>query len=134
MQQHTGVLDYTLQSFEFSNISESVYDSLTLTTMAPDDFMLPPIYCVGIESIDYNKQKICLIEPIIAVVGYNNNNYSMENKELDIITMAKDYDKCYQDFKDEISFVLKEYGEEEDANLTKDAQELKRKMLRYIKK
>ena len=129
MQLSTGI-DYTSQSFELTNLSEPMY-SPTLRTTLSDGSMLS--YCVGIKSIVYNKQELCLTVPIIAIVGYDGNCYSMENKELGILTMARDSDQCYQDFIDEILFILKEYGEEDDDKLTVSAQALKRKILRYLK-
>jgi hypothetical protein len=128
--------EITFQTFGLSDLSNAAMPtySLTSTAIRLTDFVLPPIYCIGINKIDHRKGKYRFTQPIIAIVGYQDGLYSMENKELDIITMSRDYNQCFQDFKDEVLFILKEYGEEDNNNLTSDARKLKTGILRYLKK
>lgn len=132
---YDGLSECTFQTFETDNLTNStstpIY-SLASTVMQQTDFRLPPIYCIGVDSINHGKGKYCFSQPIIAIVGYNNNLYSMENKDLGIITMDTDYGKCLQDFRDELLFVLNAYGKEKDDNLTSDAKELKKRILQYL--
>lgn len=63
-----------------------------------------------------------------------NGVYSCQNKELDILAVSPDLEKCVKDFEDELVFLWDEYGKEDDAKLTSDAKELKIKIHRYMKK
>ena len=120
------------ETINFTTSSASPTYSLDSTIMQQTNCILPPIYCIGIESIKHSKGMLCFLQPIIAIVGYSDNLYCMENKDLGIITMSIDYKQCLQDFKDEFLFILKAYGEEKDNNLTTDAKELKKRILRYL--
>jgi hypothetical protein len=127
----------TFPSFEedHGTITSTTIYCLTSTTNQTGQafgFALPPIYCISIDSVTSDKKKICWSQPIIAVVGYQNKLYAMENKDLGIIVMSADYDKCCQDFKDELLFILNAYGKEKDENLTSDAKELKKRILQYL--
>jgi hypothetical protein len=126
-------ITFQIEPNNLSNAANPTY-SLTLAPKQLTKFALTAIYCIGVNNIDYGKDKYRFSQPIIAVVGYQDGLYLMENKDLGIITMSTDYNQCFQDFKGEILFILKEYGEEDNENLTSDAQELKRRILRYLKK
>jgi hypothetical protein len=134
---YSDLSECTFQTLEANNLASSTATpsySLASTVMQQTAFALPPIYCIRIDSVDRGNGKYCFVQPIIAIVGYNDNLYSMENKDLDIVTSSSEYDNCLQDFKDEVLFILKEYSEENDNKLTSDAQELKRRILRYLKR
>ena len=118
---------------DVSNVAAPTY-SLSSTKAQLTDSMLPPIYCVSVIELLGRDERVCFSRPVIAIVGYQNGLYSMENKDLDIIVVSNDYRQCFQDFKDELRFILKEYGQEDSANLTSDAKELKRIILSYLKK
>ena len=126
----------TFPSFEVDHATITATSTYCLTSTTQIEpifgYALPPIYCIAIDSVTSNKKKTCWSQPIVAVVGYQNNLYSMENKDLGIIAMAADYNKCCEDFKDELLFILKAYGEEKDDNLTSDAKELKKRILQYL--
>lgn len=72
-------------------------------------------------------------EPIIANVSFSDNVYSCKNEELGIVAISPKLEECVQDFEDEILFIWKEYGKEDNAKLTSDAKELKERILRRIK-
>jgi hypothetical protein len=95
---------------------------------------LPPIYYVGINCLKEDEKEYNLTKPIFAVVCYQNGLYSMENKDLTIITMSADYDQCLNDFKDEVLFIIEEYATKDDGKLANDAKELKRRINQYINK
>ena len=124
----------------FQSIGKYFDGSTTLSspvsgeTTSAMDFSSPPLYCVGFDSITTGKAKLKLAEPIVATIRYQNGMYFMENDDLNIIIMASNLDQCKLDFDEVVSFILKEYGEEDDSKLTKDAQELKKKILQYVKR
>ncbi len=73
-----------------------------------------------------------LKKPLEYAVDFRDDMWTMENKELGIISMYADYAECLRDFNEEVYFIYEEYGQEEDGNLTNDAKELKRKILQHI--
>ena len=79
------------------------------------------------------NRELQLAEPITATIVSRGDICVMENKELGIISMSTDSDKCLEDFKDEVFFIWSEYGKAEDDKLTDGAKELKRRFLRYVK-
>jgi hypothetical protein len=79
-------------------------------------------------------EKFLLAEPIIANVSLRDDVYFCRNEELGIVAVSPKLEGCVKDFEDEIIFIWNEYGKENDAKLTSDAKELKRRILRYVKK
>jgi hypothetical protein len=77
---------------------------------------------------------ILFSEPIIANVSCSDNVYSCKNEELGIVSISRSLEECIQDFEDEILFLWKEYGQEDNSKLTNDAIELKEKILRHMKR
>src|SRR5208283_2889468 len=88
---------------------------------------IPSVYFIVLDHIDVGNKILSFNQSIFARVSNNANGFVCKNDELGIITMAVDLENCIKDFKDEILFVLNEYGKEEDSKLTSDAKELKRK-------
>ena len=94
---------------------------------------IPSVYFIALDHIDVGGKILSFNQSIFARVSNNENGFVCQNEELGIITMAVDLENCIKDFKDEILFVLNEYGKEDDSKLTSDAKELKRKILAYVK-
>lgn len=86
-----------------------------------------------LDHISLDDKKLRLVTPIEATIDFCDNMWRMENKELGIVSMALAYDDCLQDFNEEIAFIYEEYGLANDSELTKDAIELKHRILRYLK-
>jgi len=93
-----------------------------------------PLYYILLDRIDVNGEKLRFVEPITANVIYQDKAYYCRNEDLGIVSMSDKYEDCIKDFHEEILFLWKEYGKEDDNKLTNDAKELKRKFLRYIGK
>ncbi|MQY62095.1 hypothetical protein GH146_02245 [archaeon] len=79
-----------------------------------------------------DKKRLLLRKPIEVTPVFHDGMWTMENKDLDIISMSTDYKECLKDFYDEVFFVWEEYGQEDDDKLTNGAKDLKRKILRHI--
>lgn len=105
--------------------------------------ILAPYHPINIENIyrDPNlklydivsgRKRLLLRKPIEVTPDFRDGIWTMENKDFDIISMSPDYTECLRDFNEEVFFVWEAYGQEDDDKLTKGAQELKRKILRYI--
>ncbi len=97
------------------------------------DYSMTAFSCISIPNIIYDNKKLHLTTPIMASINFQSNMFTIENKELDIIAMSTDYNKCLEDFYDEVFFVWEEYGKANDDILTDDAKELKRKILQYVR-
>lgn len=104
---------------------------------------LAPYQLINIESIDKDttqklyhifsgKKALSLMKPIELTTDFRDDIWTMENKDLDIISMSTDYEECLRDFYDEVFFVYEEYGQEDDDKLTNGAKELKRKILQHV--
>lgn len=78
------------------------------------------------------KKGLSLMKPIEYTIDFRDGIWTMENKDLGIISISNGYKECFSDFNDEVFFIYEEYGQEEDDKLTKDAKELKRKILQHI--
>lgn len=92
------------------------------------------VYYLVLDRIDTDTEKLRLAEPIAASVTYQDSAYFCQNEDLGIFSSSTKLDECMKDFQKEVVFVFNEYGKEDDDRLTKDAKELKRRILRYIKK
>jgi hypothetical protein len=88
---------------------------------------------IELQRIFSEKEELQLQEPIIVSVDYRDDRWVMENEELGITATALDYDKSIRNFNDEFLFLWKEYGKEQDINLSIDARRLKDKIQQYIK-
>ena len=113
----------------------ATYDSIaTLSSGSPvfvtAKFQTPT--CVFIDSIPLRGTQVELSRPIVGVVRLRDNYCSVENEELGLFTVKKDLSECLREFKQDISFLLSEYGEESEDALTEDARQLKRKILEYV--
>ena len=109
----------------------------------PELGILAPYQLINIENINRDtnlklydivsdKKRLLLRKPIEVTPVFHDGMWTMENKDLDIISMSTDYKECLRDFHEEIFFVWEEYGKEDDDKLTNDAKELKSKILRHI--
>lgn len=93
-----------------------------------------PLYLMTLDHIDVDGETLRFIEPITANVLYQDKVYFCRNEDLGIVSLSDKLEDCVKDFKDEVLFIWKEYGIENDNKLTNDAKELKRKILQYIGK
>jgi len=91
------------------------------------------VYLVALDHIDIDGASLRFAEPITASIAYHDNAYFCQNEDLGIFSMSAKLEDCIKDFQEEILFIWKEYGEEDDSKLTDDAKELKRKILSRIK-
>lgn len=73
-----------------------------------------------------------LVKPLKIEVSKKRGLFVMTNKELHLIATGKTYDECLAEIEGEFIFVYHEYGLENDSRLSKDGQELKRKVLAYV--
>ncbi|HMK94079.1 MAG TPA: hypothetical protein VK536_01635 [Candidatus Limnocylindrales bacterium] len=87
-----------------------------------------------VDHLDYDNQTLAFVKPIVANISFDNDIFTCQNEELGIISASPNLDDCTKDFKDELLFIYKEYGKEEDNKLTEGAKELKRKILVYVGK
>jgi len=87
---------------------------------------------IFIDSLPLRGKQLELLKPILGVVRFSDNLCSVENEELGVFTVNEDLNECLREFKRDISFVLSEYGEEPEDNLTDDAKQLKRRILDYV--
>lgn len=86
-----------------------------------------------IDRVFTGRQELRLEKPLAISIDYRDGIYIMENLEFDIVCVSPEYDKCIREFYDDFLFIWKEYGLEEDTNLTKGAKLLKDKVLQYLK-
>jgi AbrB family looped-hinge helix DNA binding protein len=91
-------------------------------------------YFIALDHVAIGAEMLSLAEPIIATVSLRDGVYFCRNEELGIVAVSPKLEGCVKDFEDEIIFIWNEYGKENDAKLTSDAKELKRRILRYVKK
>jgi hypothetical protein len=84
-------------------------------------------YFIALDHVSIGDKTILFAEPIIANVSFSDNVYSCKNEELGIVAISPKLEECIQDFEDEILFIWKEYGKEDNAKLTNGAKELKDK-------
>jgi hypothetical protein len=89
--------------------------------------------CINIGSIVFRDRQLDLARPIPALVSVQDDRYVIENNELGIFTVNQNFEEGLREFKEDISFILSEYGDERDEVLTSDARELKRKILTYAR-
>jgi hypothetical protein len=82
--------------------------------------------------IKMGRQALRLAKPITVNATLQDNMYSCRNEDLGIVSVSAKLKDCVKDFEEEIVFLWNEYGKENDARLTNDAKELKRKILNYI--
>ena len=116
-----------------SGTTFSVFSSNAVVASLSSIQKIPSVYFIALDHIDIGEKILSFNQSIFARVTNNENGFVCQNEELGIITMAVDLENCIKDFKDEILFVLNEYGKEEDSKLTSDAKELKRKILAYVR-
>ena len=120
------------------NKGESVV-GIPSKTFVKDTTILQPEYAsTSFSQIDFyriisDKKELRLVEPITAMIVFRENRCIMENKEIGIISVSTDYDKCLKDFNDEVFFTWNEYGKADDDKLTDDAKDLKNKILRHVR-
>lgn len=86
-----------------------------------------------LDHIDIGNQVLPFTKPLIANISLDKDVFLCTNEELGIETSSFNLDGCIKDFKSEVAFVYNEYGKEDDNRLTKDAKELKRKILSHLK-
>ena len=91
------------------------------------------VYFIALDHVCAGAKMLSFTEPIIANVSFSDNVYSCKNDELGIVSISPKLEECIQDFEDEILFIWKEYGKEDNSKLTNDAIELKERILRHIK-
>jgi hypothetical protein len=96
--------------------------------------LLSPLYFVAVDHINVDGNTLRLMEPITANVTYQDSMYFCQNEDLGIVSMSAKLEDCVRSFQEEVVFLFNEYGKEDDDRLTKDARELKRKILHYINK
>lgn len=89
---------------------------------------------ITLERVLSKDREFVLSEPLIVSIDYKDDAWLMRNDDLGIVAMAPDYDDCLKDFGDEFALIWREYGNASDDELTKDARELKQKILIYVKK
>jgi hypothetical protein len=87
-----------------------------------------------VDHLDYDNQTLAFVKPIVANISFDNDIFTCQNEELGIISASPNLDDCTKDFKNELLFIYKEYGKEEDGKLTEGAKKLKRKILAYVGK
>ncbi len=106
------------------------------TKMLVGDFRLSEIshYFIRFDHINVDGKTLHFTEPIAANVTYQDKAYFCRNEDLDIATVSTKLEDCIKDFNEEILFVWKEYGKEDDDKLTDDAKILKRKILQHVNK
>ena len=92
------------------------------------------VYYIVLDRLDTIVETLLLAEPIAANVTYQDSAYFCQNEDLGIFSVSAKLEDCIKDFQEEVLFVWNEYGKEDDDKLTKDAKELKRRILRYIEK
>jgi AbrB family looped-hinge helix DNA binding protein len=90
-------------------------------------------YFIALDHVTTDDKTLSFAEPIIANVSFSDNVYSCKNEELGIVAMSPKLEECVRDFEDELLFIWNEYGKEDNAKLTSDAKELKKRILRHIK-
>jgi hypothetical protein len=67
-------------------------------------------------------------------VAFRDGEYFCQNENLSIITVLPTLKLCVKEFKEELLFVLDEYGKKRDDGLTVDAGALKEKILKHAGK
>jgi hypothetical protein len=116
----------TIGEFVLHNFSEMFGQNSALNEI--------PLYFMTLDHIDVDGETLRFMEPITANVLYQDKVYFCRNEDLGVVSLSDKLEDCVKDFKDEVLFIWKEYGKEDDNKLTNDAKELKRKILRYIGK
>ncbi|HDQ07106.1 MAG TPA: hypothetical protein ENN36_10365 [Candidatus Bathyarchaeota archaeon] len=119
------------QVFEFYSDLVKFYLSSSASVEYSSDY-LSSSRCVKIDSIVFRDRPLELVKEIPAIVSVHDNRYVFENNELGIFAVNQDFDEGLADFKEGVSFLLSEYGDAVDDDLTDDAKELKRKILSYV--
>lgn len=84
------------------------------------------------DEIKTKEETLRLKKPIEISATYQDKLYSCNNANLGVITISTKLQDCIKEFEEEIVFLWNEYGKENDERLTKDAIELKRKILDFV--
>lgn len=84
----------------------------------------------SIEKVEKNRILVddvylTLKKPLELLLDYSDDMWIMKNEELGIYSQCKDYNKCLEEAEEEFVFIMKEYLDEPDKSLTKDAISLK---------
>ncbi|MGD0202657.1 MAG: hypothetical protein ABSC20_01970 [Candidatus Bathyarchaeia archaeon] len=128
------ILDFSLGSSALSMTPINSSMAWTKKTLQPTEkSKLPSVDFITLDHIDINGKKLSFAEPFVASISFSDNCYSCRNEELDVVTMSPKLEDCIKDFEEEILFIWNEYGKEADSKLTKDAKELKKRILSHIK-
>jgi len=112
----------------------SIKSSFTQTLKGTLTYNENAVYLLVLDRIITGSEKLSLVEPIAASVTYQDNAYFCQNEDLRIFSTSAKLEDCMRDFEEEVVFLFNEYGKEDDDRLTKDARELKRRILQYISK
>ena len=115
-------------------MGNSIKSSFTQTLTRTLTYNENAVYYLVLDHIATGSEKLRLAEPIAASVAYQDNVYFCQNEDLRIFSTSARLEDCIRKFEEEVVFVFNEYGKEDDDRLTKDARELKRRILQYISK
>ncbi|MDG6222327.1 MAG: hypothetical protein QCH99_03595 [Candidatus Bathyarchaeota archaeon] len=116
----------------YAKIVESVLSSSASLDYSKEYTKSPR--CIHINRINLGNRPIELARDIPALVKLNKEGYLFENNELGIFTVNRNFDQGLEEFKEDISFLITEYGEATEADLTQDARQLRQRILTYVRR
>lgn len=87
---------------------------------------------MNFNKIRYEDKEIKLRTPIEIKPKLSNQRYTLHYEPLDIIVSAPTQEVCKEDFQEELDVLYEVIAREDDENLIKSAQIIKRKLLNLI--
>jgi hypothetical protein len=87
---------------------------------------------LSITVVHAGRTELRLVKPLKVKVSEKGGWWSMTNDDLNLIATAPAEKDCRIDLEAEFIFVHNFYGLGEDSQMSKGAQELKRKVLAYV--
>lgn len=88
----------------------------------------------NLDRIEWQDQEHTLVKPvkIDIEVDLKEELWTIENEELEIMVVGRDFEDAMNAFQETFAFLVDEYVLAPDESLTLDAQELKQKIMKYL--
>ena len=88
---------------------------------------------LSIDSFFTNDKTFSLKKPISFNVVFKNDTYTMSNEQLDIIVTSDSMTEAKLDIQDQLGLLWKGYVECDEEELTKDAIEFRKFLIKYLR-
>ena len=88
---------------------------------------------IALEKIEHDGFCLDLNSQLVLDIYSDGENFYVDYPDMNIYAVGKDINSLIEDFNEDFKFIWENYALEEDRSLTKDAQELKTRILAMIK-